>query len=119
AENLLAAKIWARGIARPARPLWNGEAYHHERIRVAYLSAEFRDHATAILIAGVFEHHDRTRFEVTGVSLGRKSASTLRQRIEAACERMIEVPDLSDAEAAAAIRGLEIDIAVDLNGHAG
>ena len=89
------------------------------RIRLAYLSAEFRDHPTAILIAGVLEHHDRTRFEVTAVSLGPKSAVPLRRRIETACERMLDVQDLSDAEAAAAIRALEIDIAVDLNGHAG
>src|SRR4051794_11209996 len=61
AENLLSAQVWAKGIARPAQPLWNGEAYHHERIRVAYVSAEFQNHPNAILIAGVLEHHDRTR----------------------------------------------------------
>ena len=119
AENLLSAQLWAKAIARPAKPLWDGEAYHHDRIRLAYVSAEFRDHPTAILIAGVLEHHDRTRFEVTAVSLGPKSTVKLRQRIEAACERMIEVEDMSDAAAAATIRALEIDIAVDLNGHAG
>ena len=83
-----------QGIARPAKPLWNGEPYRHERVRVAYLSAEFRDHPTAILIAGVLEHHDRTRFEVTAVSLGPKTTVPLRRRIEAACERIIEVQDL-------------------------
>ena len=119
AENLLSARLWAKGIPRPAKPLWNGEAYRHDRIRLAYLSAEFRDHPTAILIAGVLEHHDRTRFEVTAVSLGAKTAAPLRRRIEAACERMIEVEDLNDAEVAAAVRTLEIDIAIDLNGHAG
>ena len=119
AENLMSAQLWANGITRPAKPLWNGEPYRHEKIRVAYLSAEFRDHPTAILIAGVLEHHDRTRFEVTAVSLGPKSTVALRRRIEAACDRIIEVQDLSDAEAAAAVRALEIDIAVDLNGHAG
>ncbi|MGE3784748.1 MAG: nucleotidyltransferase family protein, partial [Alphaproteobacteria bacterium] len=119
AENLLAARIWADGIARPALPLWNGDQYRHERIRVAYLSAEFRDHPIAILIAGVLEHHDRGRFEVTAVSLGPNSTAKLRQRIEAACERVIDVQDLSDAEAAAALRRLEIDIAIDLNGYAG
>jgi protein O-GlcNAc transferase len=119
ADNLLAAQIWAKGIARPVRPLWNGEVYRHDRIRVAYMSAEFRNHPTSILIAGVPEHHDRTRFEVTAVSLGPKSAVPLRRRIDAACDRVVEVQDLSDAAAAAVIRGLEIDIAVDLNGYAG
>jgi predicted O-linked N-acetylglucosamine transferase (SPINDLY family) len=119
AENLLSARLWAKAIPRPATPLWNGEAYRHDRIRLAYLSGEFRDHPTAILIAGVLEQHDRTRFEVTAVSLGAKSAAPLGRRIEAACERMIEVADFNDAEAAAAMRAIEIDIAVDLNGHAG
>ncbi len=67
----------------------------------------------------MLEHHDRTRFEVTAVSLGRKNTVELRRRIDAACDRIVEVQDLSDADAAASIRALEIDIAVDLNGHAG
>ncbi len=119
AENLLSAQLWAKGITRPAKPLWNGEPYRHKKIRIAYLSAEFRDHPTSILIAGVLEHHDRTRFEVTAVSLGPRSTGALRRRIDAACDRIIEVQNLTDTEAAAAVRALEIDIAVDLNGHAG
>src|SRR5262252_4380231 len=39
-------------------PLWRGERYHHDRIRIAYLSADFHEHATAHLTAGLFEAHD-------------------------------------------------------------
>ena len=53
------------------------------------------------------------------MSIGPKSTDGLRRRVEAACERVIDVQELSDADAAAAIRAIEIDIAVDLNGHAG
>ena len=51
-------------------PLWNGTRYRHDRIRVAYLSADFHSHATAYLIAELFELHDRARFEIVGVSFG-------------------------------------------------
>ena len=51
-------------------PLWRGECYAHDRIRVAYLSTDFRDHPVAYLTAGLFGRHDRSRFETIGMSLG-------------------------------------------------
>jgi predicted O-linked N-acetylglucosamine transferase (SPINDLY family) len=118
AQNLIVAQLWAKTIPRP-KALWRGESYRHHRIRIAYLCAEFHDHATAVLIAGVFEHHDRTRFDTTAISLGPDNASTMRRRIEAAFDRFIDAPSLSDAEIAAMMREMEIDIAIDLNGQAG
>jgi predicted O-linked N-acetylglucosamine transferase (SPINDLY family) len=89
----------------------------HDRIRVAYLSGDFGEHAVSYLIAGVIEHHERNRFETVAVSWGRSNAGPTRQRLEAAFERFIDVTDLSDAEIVAQMRDLEIDIAVDLAGH--
>src|SRR5262245_51216475 len=43
-------------------PLWRGERYRHDKIRVAYVSADYHSHATAYLAVGLFEVHDRTRF---------------------------------------------------------
>lgn len=102
--------------ARPA-PLWHGERYPHDRIRLAYLSADFCDHATAYLMAGLFERHDRSRFETIALSYGPDDASPMRQRLARAFERFIDVRTLSDAAAARVLRDLEIDIAVDLKGH--
>ncbi len=102
---------------RPAfSPLWRGEAYDHDRIRVAYLSADFYEHATAFLLTGLFERHDRSRFEVTGLSFGPGQNSPLRQRIEGAFERFVDVRDKSEQKIAELVRALEIDIAVDLMG---
>jgi protein O-GlcNAc transferase len=97
-------------------PLWRAEAYTHERIRVAYLSADFYEHATASLLTGLFERHDRSRFEVTGLSFGPITDSPLRHRIEGAFERFVDVRDKSEREIAELIRELKIDIAVDLMG---
>ena len=97
-------------------PTWRGEIYSHDRIRVAYLSADFREHATSYLAAGLFEEHDKSRFEITAVSLGQNDHSPMRQRLEAAFEHFIDAQGNSDQNIADLIRRLEIDIVVDLMG---
>ena len=102
--------------ARPA-PLWQGTSYPHRKIRLAYLSADFREHPVAQLTAGLFERHDRARFEVFGISYGPDDRSAMRRRLMQGFDRFVDVLPLSDAGAAGALRELEADIAVDLQGH--
>jgi predicted O-linked N-acetylglucosamine transferase (SPINDLY family) len=97
-------------------PLWRGQVYSHDRIRVAYLSSDFREHPIAYLTIGLFEHHDRSRFETTAISFDVKDDSEYRHRIEAGFERFIDVASHSDRDVADLIRRLEIDIVIDLNG---
>jgi predicted O-linked N-acetylglucosamine transferase (SPINDLY family) len=96
--------------------LWRGERYSHDRIRIAYVSADFRLHPVATLAAGVFEHHDRSRFETIAISLGLDDGSSMRQRLEQAFNRFIDVRNRSDAEIAKLLHEMEIDIAVDMMG---
>src|ERR1700730_16347718 len=98
------------------RPLAADEAYGHDKIRVAYVSADFHDHATANLMASVFERHDRDKFEINAVSFGPPSTSEMRRRLVGAFDRFIDVRLKSDQAIAEAIRELEIDIAIDLKG---
>jgi protein O-GlcNAc transferase len=117
AEQLLCAKLCTKSKHPPSvHPVWTGERYSHDRIRLGYFSADFCEHATAYLAAGLFESHDRSRFEVTGISFGPDLNSPLRKRIKGAFERFIDVHDKSDHDVADLVRGLEIDIAVDLMG---
>jgi len=120
AEQLQCARIWAAD-KYPPQPLrlWNGERYGHEKIRVAYLSADFRAHATAFLMAGVFEHHDRSRFETAAITYSSDDRSPMRSRLQAAFGRFIDVRDKTDEQVARLMREMEIDIAVDLNGYTG
>ena len=104
-------------VPMPAAPLWNGERYGHDRIRVAYLSSDFHQHATAALIAGLIERHDRSRFEITGISFSRDDGSAMRARLIKAFDHFEDVRTLDDAQAAQLLRAREIDIAVDLKGH--
>jgi predicted O-linked N-acetylglucosamine transferase (SPINDLY family) len=87
-----------------------------ERIRIGYFSADFHDHATAYLIAGLLESHDRSRFEVLGFSFGPESQGAMRARVRAACDEFIDVRPQSDRDIARLARERRVDIAVDLKG---
>jgi predicted O-linked N-acetylglucosamine transferase (SPINDLY family) len=117
AEQKRCAELWVANEAPAAPPLWRGERYGHDRIRVAYLSADFHNHATAHLMAGLFEQHDRKTFEVYGISFGPDDGSPMRQRLRDGIEHFVDMRQSSDAEIAAFLRKNEIDIAVDLKGY--
>lgn len=116
-EQIQCAKIWARDRCPGVAPLWHGEHYRHARTRIAYLSADFRAHATAFLMAGVLERHDRRQFEVIAISWSANDSSPTRERVCRAVDQFVEVSDKSDDEIARIIRDLEIDIAIDLKGY--
>jgi predicted O-linked N-acetylglucosamine transferase (SPINDLY family) len=117
AEQQLCARAMARRF-RTEPPLWRGEIYRHDRIRVAYLSSDFHQHATAHLTAGLFEQHDRARMECYALAYGpRPTDDPMRRRLEAAFEHFLDVDALSTSEIASRIRELEIDVLVDLKGY--
>jgi len=87
------------------------------KIRIAYLSSDFRMHATSHLIARVLELHDRERFEVTGVALTPDDGSAMRTRIAKAFDRLIDVHAATDADAAGQLAALGLDICIDINGY--
>ena len=117
AEQLACARTYIDDrFPATKKSLWRGERYAHERIRVAYLSADFHDHAVMHLMAGLFEQHDRARFDVVAISFGPDPPTGMRARLKSAFERFIDVRHLRDDEIAKLLRELEIDIAVDLKG---
>lgn len=87
------------------------------KIRLAYLSTDFRRHPMVPLIGGVLEAHDRSRFEVLAVSIGLDDGSPDRQRIVAAADAFHDARDKSDREIAELLASHEVDILIDLNGH--
>src|SRR5262249_40015983 len=98
-------------------PLSRGEVWRNDRIKIAYLSADFHRHATAYLMAELFERHDRGRFEIIGVSFGPDDRSEMRARLGAAFDQFLDVRAKSDAEVARLLCELKVDIAVDLKGY--
>ena len=89
------------------------------KIRIGYFSADFRNHAVSLLMAELFEIHDRSRFELIAFSFGADTNDAMRERVMAAFDKFIDVTSRPDSEVAILARSLKIDIAVDLGGHTG
>ncbi|HEV7414130.1 MAG TPA: tetratricopeptide repeat protein, partial [Casimicrobiaceae bacterium] len=116
-DQLRCSRTWVREQCPPAATaIWTGGRYRHDRIRLAYVSSDFRAHPLGHLMAALFEQHDRERFETIAVSLGPDDRSAMRARLEGAFDRFIDVQRQSDDEVVKLMRELEVDIAVDRNG---
>jgi predicted O-linked N-acetylglucosamine transferase (SPINDLY family) len=102
-----------------AAPLWQGERYGHQRMRVAYVSADLGFHPVSYLMAELLELHDRRRFELIAVSLRPPGNSAFDARMRAAFDRYLDASALSDLEIARLMREQEVDLAVDLMGYTG
>lgn len=113
-----AAELWARLLYREDHGLPAILARgRREKIRIGYFSADFHNHATMHLMAGVFEAHDRSKFEILALSFGPDSQDEVRERLVASCDQFIDVRGKSDRDVALLARGLGVDIAVDLKGY--
>ena len=116
-DQLQCAERFIRDKA-PAGPKmpWHGRRYTHDRIRIGYVSADFHNHPTSHLIAGMLEAHERSRFMVHGFSTGPANEDDYRKRVSQACEVFLDIHAMGTETSIEKIRGAEIDILVDLNG---
>ncbi len=122
AEQLQCMKNFARGQL-PA-DLHDRERLHFRferrakpKLRIGYLSADFHEHATAYLMAELFELHDRSRFEIAAYSYGPDDGSPMRSRLIRAFDHFADISRLSYTDAATRIHGDQVDILVDLKGY--
>ena len=97
-------------VAVPPRPL-------PPRLRVGFLSADFHQHATAVLMAEVFELLARERFDIRLYSHGPDDGSPMRGRLRLGCDGFVDIASLSDRDAAGRIRADGCDLLVELKGH--
>jgi predicted O-linked N-acetylglucosamine transferase (SPINDLY family) len=116
-EQKIAAETYA---ADNFPPVADGSASHSVsrpgKLRIGYFSADFHAHATAYLMARLFELHDGSEFEIFGFSFGPSADDDMRRRLTAAFDQLMDVKDNSDKQIASLARNLRIDIAVDLKG---
>ncbi|HEY9023235.1 MAG TPA: tetratricopeptide repeat protein [Burkholderiaceae bacterium] len=111
------AEIFAAHRYTPRHaPLWTGQRYRHDRIRIAYVSPDMREHPVGHLMAGIFERHDRSRFETIAVSIGANDGSRLRQRMVDCFDHFIDAKMMESRKIAELMRSMEVDIAIDLAG---
>jgi predicted O-linked N-acetylglucosamine transferase (SPINDLY family) len=120
-EQLSCARRFAEGacgasLACP--PLWTAQSQADgEKLRIGYLSADFRDHPVGQLVVETIEFHDRNRFEVFGYSYGVDDRSSIRRRLQGAFDTFRDVARMSDGDAARLILDDRVQILVDLTGY--
>lgn len=112
-----AAEIWVRENCPPDHTSSVAPRYaRHDRIRIGYFSADFRNHPVSYLTAELFETHDRSRFEVIAFSLGPDANDEMAGRLKRAFEHYVDGYKRSDQDIATLARAMELDIAIDLGG---
>jgi protein O-GlcNAc transferase len=122
AAHQQAARLWMQAsVPTPSAPpplitAHQGPGHGGHKLRVAYISRDFRTHPVAFLIAEVLELHDRERFEILAINYGPSRDDPMQQRLRAAVDGFLDVAHLSDAQIADACRELRVDVAVDLTG---
>nr|WP_241023699.1 hypothetical protein [Paraburkholderia sp. Ac-20340] len=118
-QQLDAARIYAAEIGLTARDRQDfqptGEL--RDRIRVGYFSSDFRTHPVMDLLAEVFELHDRARFEIHAFSSLDDPHDPAQERARAAFDHFHNVEKMLPGDVVALARRVNLDIAVDLNGH--
>ncbi len=121
AEHQRCARLWAAGLGPSGPPLATYAPRRAEArgrpLRIGYLSGDFHDHATAMLIAELFERHDRTRVETFGYGYDADDGSPMRRRLVAALDHFADVRPATHLDAARRIREDEIDVLIDLKGY--
>lgn len=114
----LCAETYVNDKFPVVKELPNAKCEIGRRIRIGYFSSDFRTHAVGFLTAGLFENHDRGVFEVFAVSLAvPPEGDAYTARIKAAVEHYVDLSAMPDSEAVDQLRGLGLDIAIDLAGH--
>ena len=118
ADSQACSRLYGRG-RYPAQPPRPHATAGRDKIRIGYVSGDFREQAVGLLMAGLYEQHDKSRFELFAFNTGDVRGDHIRQRAVAAFDRFIDIAPLSDAAAAERIRREDIDILVTLNGYFG
>jgi len=94
-------------------------AQRPQKLRIGYFSADFHDHATLYLMAGLLREHDKSKFELYAYSYGKIQNGKWRKRLIGDVDVFREVRDLTDQETVDLAHADKLDIAIDLKGYTG
>jgi len=116
--HLDVAKNWVQDNLTGRPPQLKIHNKKHQKIRIGYFSADFKNHPVSLLTAELFELHDRGNFEIVAFSLQETAPDDfMRPRLIRAFDKFLDVSKQSEIEIAQLARDLEIDIAIDLGGY--
>jgi predicted O-linked N-acetylglucosamine transferase (SPINDLY family) len=118
ALQLACARRFIRSEVPVSPPrLWRGETWRNSKIKIAYVATGFHRHPTAYLTAELIEIHDRSYFEILGISLGPDDESEIRARLVRAFDQFHDVRYKGDREISMLLNEWRVDIAVDRSGY--
>ena len=116
-DQLKCVEIFGAHKFAPLATLWQGEKYLHRKKRVAFISADFREHPVGYLLVNLIETLDKSRIESYGISVGVRDGSDLYKRYRLGFDQYLDCADKPSAEIAQILKSLEIDIVIDLSGY--
>ena len=119
-ENLKVAKSWnkfIKGKVEESKIEYKHDKSSKKKIRIGYLSNDFFDHATSHLIRGLYEKHNKKKFEIYTYSYGPRVKSKYLYEIKKYSDKFIDISEIGNIEAANTIYKDDIEILVDLKGH--
>lgn len=114
AHHMTASQIPKTMLDAPRRETADPDP--HRRLRIGYLSADFREHPVGYVLPELIERHSREGFEIVGYSLGKEEKNPQRERLVRAFDGFVDIAELSVREIAGRIASDRVDILVDLMG---
>ncbi|HEV2686568.1 MAG TPA: hypothetical protein VGW79_08010, partial [Actinomycetota bacterium] len=118
ADQLAAARNYGRYLAAQVREHQVAPTIGElSRLRVGFVSSDFRDHPMTALMVEFWERIDRGRIEVFAYGIDARSEAHVGRRIERAMEHFVDLSEESSIEVAKRIRADRIAILFDLNGY--
>lgn len=118
-EHFEEHRQWSEWFERPLRLTWSphfNDPQPDRRLRLGYVSPDFRDHPVASFIAPVLQAHQRENFEVFCYA-NVKTQDAVTERLRHLADQWRDISGLTAQIAAELIRRDGIDILVDLAGH--
>jgi protein O-GlcNAc transferase len=120
--NMRVARSWSSHLVKSTShhtllPICNPHLKTSGRIRLGYLSSDFKDHAVAYQIKGLLERHDRSNFKIYGYACNPDDGSPYRRRLAGACDQFLDVHACTNESIARQIQSDDIQILVDMAGH--
>ena len=116
-QQLLTAHAFVgRTYSFKQETLSQGRVYRHERTRIAYVSGDLCVHAVGLLLAELFEGHDRSKYEIYAYDFSLEDGTPHRQRLKKSIDNIRFVHGLTDRQVAEVVLHDEIDVLIDLHG---
>ena len=96
--------------------LSKGREYHHERLRIGYVSGDLCVHAVGLLLPELLEGHDKSKIEIYGYDFSPEDGTAHRERLKKAFNHLRSISALTDRQVAELVLADEIDVLIDLHG---